>query len=120
MELAAQLGSDVPFFLLGGAAVGVGRGTELYPLPDPMRGRRRPAGGSGRACFHCRGYRALSPRLTTESQQNKIVSFQSQVGVKLGTGRCRALTTLKRCLRAVPALASLEAAAREAGRESGA
>jgi len=32
--LAAQLGSDVPFFLLGGAALGLGRGTELYPLPD--------------------------------------------------------------------------------------
>ena len=34
MELAAGLGSDVPFFLLGGAALGLGRGTELYPLPD--------------------------------------------------------------------------------------
>ena len=34
MELAAELGSDVPFFLLGGAAVGAGRGAELYPLPD--------------------------------------------------------------------------------------
>lgn len=34
MELAAGLGSDVPFFLLGGTAVGLGRGTELYPLPD--------------------------------------------------------------------------------------
>jgi 4-diphosphocytidyl-2-C-methyl-D-erythritol kinase len=34
LELAAELGSDVPFFLLGGTAVGIGRGTELYPLPD--------------------------------------------------------------------------------------
>jgi 4-diphosphocytidyl-2-C-methyl-D-erythritol kinase len=34
LELAAELGSDVPFFLIGGAAVGLGRGTELYPLPD--------------------------------------------------------------------------------------
>ena len=33
-ELGQQLGSDVPFFLLGGAAVGIGRGTELFPLPD--------------------------------------------------------------------------------------
>jgi 4-diphosphocytidyl-2-C-methyl-D-erythritol kinase len=34
IELAAGLGSDVPFFLLGGTALGLGRGTELYPLPD--------------------------------------------------------------------------------------
>ncbi len=34
-EVAAGLGSDVPFFLVGGAAVGVGRGEEVYPLPDP-------------------------------------------------------------------------------------
>ncbi len=36
-ELGEQLGSDVPFFLLGGAAVGIGRGTELFPLPDGNR-----------------------------------------------------------------------------------
>lgn len=34
MELGAGLGSDVPFFLIGGSAIGLGRGTELYPLPD--------------------------------------------------------------------------------------
>ena len=34
IELASALGSDVPFFLLGGRAVALGRGTELYPLPD--------------------------------------------------------------------------------------
>jgi len=33
-ELAGQLGSDVPFFLVGGTAVGWGRGTEVVPLPD--------------------------------------------------------------------------------------
>ena len=33
-KIAAQLGSDVPFFLHGGTALGIGRGTELYPLPD--------------------------------------------------------------------------------------
>jgi 4-diphosphocytidyl-2-C-methyl-D-erythritol kinase len=34
MELGSELGSDVPFFLTGGAALGLGRGTELYTLPD--------------------------------------------------------------------------------------
>lgn len=34
VRFAETLGSDVPFFLLGGTAVAFGRGTELYPLPD--------------------------------------------------------------------------------------
>lgn len=34
IRLGASLGSDIPFFLLGGTAVALGRGTELYPLPD--------------------------------------------------------------------------------------
>lgn len=34
LSLAESLGSDVPFFLYGGTALGMGRGTELYPLPD--------------------------------------------------------------------------------------
>jgi 4-diphosphocytidyl-2-C-methyl-D-erythritol kinase len=36
-EIAAGLGSDVPFFLQGGRAVGVGRGEEVYPLPEPPK-----------------------------------------------------------------------------------
>ena len=51
MQMAAELGSDVPFFLLGGAAVGMGRGTELYPLPDG-HSAPRPAGGPGRTRLH--------------------------------------------------------------------
>jgi 4-diphosphocytidyl-2-C-methyl-D-erythritol kinase len=34
MEIAASLGADVPFFLLGGRALGVNKGDEIYPLPD--------------------------------------------------------------------------------------
>lgn len=37
MALAAQLGSDVPFFLHGGSALGLGRGEELYPVDDVSR-----------------------------------------------------------------------------------
>ena len=37
IDWAERLGSDVPFFLLGGTAVGIGRGTELYPLEDQPR-----------------------------------------------------------------------------------
>jgi len=37
MEIAAALGADVPFFLFGGRALGIGRGDEIYPLPDISR-----------------------------------------------------------------------------------
>jgi 4-diphosphocytidyl-2-C-methyl-D-erythritol kinase len=34
LRVAAEIGSDVPLFLLGGAVVGAGRGEEVFPLPD--------------------------------------------------------------------------------------
>lgn len=34
LELAAQVGSDVPLFLIGGAVLGLDRGQQVYPLPD--------------------------------------------------------------------------------------
>jgi 4-diphosphocytidyl-2-C-methyl-D-erythritol kinase len=36
-ELAAELGSDVPFFLRGGTALAEGRGERITPLPDAPR-----------------------------------------------------------------------------------
>ena len=32
--VAASLGADVPFFLVGGTALGLGRGDEIFPLAD--------------------------------------------------------------------------------------
>ncbi|HLJ24484.1 MAG TPA: 4-(cytidine 5'-diphospho)-2-C-methyl-D-erythritol kinase [Candidatus Acidoferrales bacterium] len=37
LEIASGLGADVPFFLHGGRALGIGRGDEIYPLPDAQR-----------------------------------------------------------------------------------
>ncbi len=34
LEIAAQVGSDVPLFLIGGAILGLDRGQQVYPLPD--------------------------------------------------------------------------------------
>jgi len=34
LEVASEVGSDVPLFLLGGTVLGVGRGEDVYPLPD--------------------------------------------------------------------------------------
>jgi 4-diphosphocytidyl-2-C-methyl-D-erythritol kinase len=82
-EIGQQLGSDVPFFLLGGTAAGIGRGTELFPLPD-MPPRQGVLVAPGLHVNTAQAYRDLSPRLTTESQQNKIFSFQSHT---FGWGR---------------------------------
>ena len=37
VDVAAKLGADVPFFLSGGTALGLGKGDEIYPLADLPR-----------------------------------------------------------------------------------
>lgn len=34
LHITAEVGSDLPLFLIGGTILGVGRGEEVYPLPD--------------------------------------------------------------------------------------
>jgi 4-diphosphocytidyl-2-C-methyl-D-erythritol kinase len=34
LRIATEVGSDLPLFLVGGTVLGVGRGEEVYPLPD--------------------------------------------------------------------------------------
>jgi 4-diphosphocytidyl-2-C-methyl-D-erythritol kinase len=83
--IAEQLGSDVPFFLHGGTALGLGRGEELYPLPDSPAARGLlvvPGIHSSTA----EAYRVLSPRLTTIALQNKLFSFQQEVWKQGGVG----------------------------------
>lgn len=69
-ELASELGSDVPFFLLGGTALGMGRGTEIYPLPDS---RNRPIVLITPEIFSSTGeaYRALQRKPKDEIAVNK-------------------------------------------------
>lgn len=78
LELARELGSDVPFFLLGGTAVGLGRGAELYPLPDLPRHAGLVV-APGVHVSTVEAYRALGRGLTSEPAQNTIDSFQSRV-----------------------------------------
>jgi len=77
-SIAARLGSDVPFFLHGGTVLGLGRGEELYPLPDQASAQGLlvvPAIHSSTA----EAYRDLSETLTSIALQNKLISFQREV-----------------------------------------
>jgi len=76
MELASRLGSDVPFFLLGGTAVGVGRGTELYPLPD-LPNQPSLIVTPGVHVSTAAAYRALNRELTNDAPSSSINSFQA-------------------------------------------
>jgi 4-diphosphocytidyl-2-C-methyl-D-erythritol kinase len=76
IELAAELGSDVPFFLLGGRAVALGRGTELYPLPERRSGPALLVAPELHIST-AEAYRALGRELTSGPPQSMISSFQS-------------------------------------------
>ena len=76
--MAAKLGSDVPFFLHGGTALGIGRGEELYPLPDVPLARGLLV-SPGIHSSTVDAYQDLSPRLTSIPLQNKLNSFQKKV-----------------------------------------
>ena len=87
-RLAAGLGSDVPFFLHGGTALGVGRGDEIYPLPELQTTNLLviiPAVHISTA----EAYRSLSLGLTSMRSANKIQYF------------CSRLRENKSCLTAV-------------------
>jgi 4-diphosphocytidyl-2-C-methyl-D-erythritol kinase len=75
VELGASLGSDVPFFLLGGTALGLGRGTELYPMPDVKR-TQGVVVASGIHVSTPEAYKALGRPLTCDRTSPKINSSQ--------------------------------------------
>jgi 4-diphosphocytidyl-2-C-methyl-D-erythritol kinase len=66
--------------------VGIGRGSELFPLPDGPAARGLVV-STGVSISTPQAYRDLSARLTSESQENKIASLQSQVWGR-GVDRC--------------------------------
>jgi 4-diphosphocytidyl-2-C-methyl-D-erythritol kinase len=61
--LGAKLGADVPFFFLGGTALGVGRGDEVYPLAD-IRAEHLLLVNAGIAVPTKEVYGSLPPGLT--------------------------------------------------------
>jgi 4-diphosphocytidyl-2-C-methyl-D-erythritol kinase len=68
----------VPFFLLGGTAVGLGRGTELYPLADISQ-QPLLIVSTGLHIATPEAYRALNRGLTFTGSSSSINGFQSYV-----------------------------------------
>ena len=85
-EIAVSLGSDVPFFLHGGAAIALGRGTEMYPIADL---KELPAiiVSTGLHVATGPAYAALNRGLTFTESSNKISGFQEFVRALDGSRR---------------------------------
>jgi 4-diphosphocytidyl-2-C-methyl-D-erythritol kinase len=75
LELASELGADVPFFLLGGRALGTSRGDEIYPLPDLPRRTVLVVSPRGIAVSTPDAYRWLGRRLTKRMPVSRMWSF---------------------------------------------
>ena len=71
LRLAASLGSDVPFFLIGGRAAAIGRGTELFPLPNVPRTWLVVA-APAIPVSTAEAYRRLAPHLTSRPVEDRI------------------------------------------------
>jgi 4-diphosphocytidyl-2-C-methyl-D-erythritol kinase len=72
--LAASVGADVPFFLLGGTALGIGRGDEIYPLPE-IRPRHLVVVFPGVHVPTAEAYRSLRLMLTSREAIHNIYGF---------------------------------------------
>jgi 4-diphosphocytidyl-2-C-methyl-D-erythritol kinase len=72
--IAAGLGSDVPFFLQGGTALGRGRGEELAPMPD-IPTEHLVVIFPGVAVSTASAYRSLNLGLTSASSDPRIQRF---------------------------------------------
>lgn len=87
--IAAGLGSDVPFFLVGGRCVGLGRGEEVYPLPDIAR-QWLLLLAPDQPISTVQAYRDLDrarrARLTAAASRNIISGFCSGIGAPQETG----------------------------------
>ncbi len=75
VEIASRLGADVPFFLRGGRALGVGRGDEIYPLPELARRSVLVVSPPDLAVPTRNAYQWLARRLTKRSDPSKLWQF---------------------------------------------
>ena len=89
-EIAASIGSDVPFFLVGGAALGKGRGDELASVPDAPES----------------SYVILCPDLPQEAgpKTGRLYSFLTPENYSDGSYTERMVESLSLCQPIQPAL----------------
>jgi 4-diphosphocytidyl-2-C-methyl-D-erythritol kinase len=76
-ETARRVGADVPFFLLGGTALGVARGDEVYPLRRQVRSHVVIA-SPARPVSTAAVFRRLRGRLTRRENGSTIFRFVSR------------------------------------------
>jgi 4-diphosphocytidyl-2-C-methyl-D-erythritol kinase len=107
-RIAAEVGSDLPLFLIGGTVLGLGRGEEVYPLPDlpsfhcvialpdisvstPAAfadwDRMSVAGSSARGAYRGRTSGNDSAKLTHSPQSDRMYVFSRELSAWLGAGR---------------------------------
>ena len=75
LAIASGLGADVPFFLQGGRALGIGRGDEIYPLPDVARRQVLVISPHEVAVPTKDAYQWLSEELTNGEDPTKLMRF---------------------------------------------
>lgn len=93
LGLSAELGSDVPFFLTGGTAVAIGRGTEFYGLPDVVQDPMLVV-APGIHVATGPAYTALGRGLTSPDLSRKINDFRLFVRTLGDLRSARAASTL--------------------------
>jgi 4-diphosphocytidyl-2-C-methyl-D-erythritol kinase len=96
LRIAEEVGSDLPLFLIGGTVLGIGRGEQVFPLPDlpelnlvvatPTVGVSTPAAFkawdglfTGSSSGSTQSAAQLIPKLTPDQQTAKLNTFSHEV-----------------------------------------
>ena len=92
LRIAEEVGSDLPLFLIGGTVLGIGRGEQVFPLPDlpelnlvvatPAVGVSTPAAfkaWDGLFSGNSGGSAQAAPELTPAQQTAKLNTFSHEV-----------------------------------------
>src|SRR2546422_3216858 len=106
IEIAASLGSDVPFFLLGGRALGIGRGEEVYPLPDIPRRSILVVSPAGISISTADAYRWPGVQLTKRPNPSTLWKFCALCWSSQGSGLSNDFESA--VFRRIPRLAAIK------------